>query len=168
MKEPHRLLCYEYVNHPYPRVRDVLRKDALSVFQRATAASASRAHALAANLRVEIGGLDVGTAITIQVRTVEESEAAPGMSSMLRLRLTWAADRAPAIFPSMEADLTVCPLSSWETQLDLAGRYQPPLGVLGSALDTVFGHRIAEAAVHRFLKDVAVLLDQELAAPARV
>ena len=34
---------YDYVNHPYERVRDALRQNALTVFQSATKAAASRA-----------------------------------------------------------------------------------------------------------------------------
>jgi hypothetical protein len=35
---------YDYVNRPYERVRDALRENALTVFQSATKAAASRAH----------------------------------------------------------------------------------------------------------------------------
>jgi hypothetical protein len=39
----------------------------------------------------------------------------------------------------------------------------PPLGGVGSALDSLIGHRIADASVHRFVTDVASLLRGELA-----
>jgi hypothetical protein len=57
-------------------------------------------------------------------------------------------------------------LSSQETQLDLHGRYRPPLGVVGNALDALVGHRIAEASVLRFVQGVATRLSTELAEPA--
>jgi hypothetical protein len=63
----------------------------------------------------------------------------------------------------MEATLAVYPLSSEETQIDLHGRYRPPLGVLGNAVDALIGHRIAEASVLRFVQDVAARIDAELA-----
>jgi hypothetical protein len=62
----------------------------------------------------------------------------------------------------MRAELSVYPLTATETQLDFAGRYEPPLGALGSAMDAMVGHRIAEASVHRFLQDVAAYLRREL------
>ena len=39
MSEPRELRCYEYVTVEYDRVRDALRRDALGLFQRATASA---------------------------------------------------------------------------------------------------------------------------------
>jgi hypothetical protein len=55
----------------------------------------------------------------------------------------------------MKADLLVYPLTATETQLDFAGRYEPPLGWLGTAVNAAIGHRIAEASVHRFVSEIA-------------
>jgi hypothetical protein len=66
----------------------------------------------------------------------------------------------------MDAELAIYPLSKDETQLDLRGNYEPPLGPLGEMLDAVVGHRIAEASVHRFLFEIATLLKSELGARA--
>jgi hypothetical protein len=54
---------YDYVNRPYDRVRDVLRQHALTVFQSATKAAASRAQSIAAELHVDFGGMGVKTDI---------------------------------------------------------------------------------------------------------
>ena len=48
---------YDYVNHPYERVRDTLKKDALTVFQAATKSAAARAHSVASELHVDFGGI---------------------------------------------------------------------------------------------------------------
>ena len=53
----------------------------------------------------------------------------------------------------MEAELLVYPISAKETQVVLEGNYEPPLGLVGKALDAVVGHRIAEASVHKFIKE---------------
>ncbi|MEX2080937.1 MAG: site-specific integrase, partial [Dehalococcoidia bacterium] len=45
------------------------------------------------------------------------------------------AAQRPRLFPFMKAVLTAYPLTSTETQLDFSGRYLPPLGALGKALD---------------------------------
>jgi hypothetical protein len=42
-----------------------------------------------------------------------------------------------------------------ETQLELPAEPEPPVGLLGCAVNAVFGDRIAEAGVHRFIADVA-------------
>lgn len=52
--------CYDYVNHPYARVRDVLKHDALAVFQSAPKAAASRAESVAAELHVDLGAIGKG------------------------------------------------------------------------------------------------------------
>ena len=51
--------CYDYVNHPYDRVRDALKQNALAVFQSATKTAASRAQSVAAELHVDLGGIAV-------------------------------------------------------------------------------------------------------------
>ena len=90
------------------------------------------------------------------------ARSTPTRTTFIKLR--WNAARAAALFPSMEAELIVYPLSKDETQLALQGRYTPPLGTIGSALDSLIGHRVADASVHRFVTDVASLLRDELGA----
>lgn len=162
MSQPHELRCYEYVNRPYAVVRDALRGDAGGIFSRATKGAAGRANALAASLHVELGSLEVGADVAISVLSIDETPAAAGRPATTHIKLAWKAAHAAAIFPSMEADLAVYPLSKEETQLDLHGLYRPPLGAVGSAVDSMVGHRIADASVHRFVADVASLLKNEL------
>ena len=157
--------CFDYVNHPYARVRGALTKDALSVFQNATRVAASRARSVASELRVQIGGVEVGAEIAIAVRSIEEQRAEGTTSPTTRLSLEWQASHAPALFPLMRAELSVYPLTATETQLDFSGTYEPPLGLVGSAMDAMVGHRIAEASVHRFVTDVADYLRNALSAP---
>jgi hypothetical protein len=166
MSHAHALRCYEYVNQPYESVRDALRNDPRRVFQRATTAGASRAHEVASYLHVDVGALAIGAEVTIYVQRFDETGSAPGLQPVTRLRLAWEAARAPALFPAMQAELAVYALSPGETQLDLSGEYRPPLGAIGAVLDAVVGHRIAEASVHRFLRDLAELLKRELGASA--
>ena len=64
----------------------------------------------------------------------------------------------------MKAELAVYPLTATETQLDFSGSYEPPGGWLGSAVDAVIGHKIAEASVHRFVGQVAEYLRGHLTA----
>jgi hypothetical protein len=161
MSEPRELRCYEYVNVPYERVRDVLERDAGGLFQRATTTAAARAQALVATLRVDIGALEIGADIQIAVRSVGE-KLSPLGDRRTEVELAWTAARGAGLFPAMDATLTAYPLSAGETQLDLHGRYRPPLGVVGSALDALAGHRVAEAAVLRFLQDIARAMNLEL------
>lgn len=154
--------CYEYVNHPYEKVRDALADDAGAVFVKATQSATARARDVAAELRVQIGGVEVGAEISIVVDKVEEQPGKVKSPRTTRLHLQWQAVKSPGLFPFMEAELAIYPLTGKETQLDFSGQYEPPLGALGGAIDTVLAHRLAEASVHRFLDDIATYLKTEL------
>src|SRR6516165_4389663 len=154
--------CYDYVNHPYERVRDALRQDVLSVFQSATKVAASRAQSVAAELRVDIGAVGVKADIKISVKNVEDKVGDALSGPATRLLLEWEAATKPQLFPLMRAELSIYPLTATETQLDFYGLYEPPLGTLGKAVDAIVGHRIAEVSVHRFISDVARYLRQAL------
>jgi hypothetical protein len=158
MTKSREIRCFDYVNHPYAQVRDALVANTLEIFRSATRAAASRAHGVASQLRVEIGGIELGTDIEIGVREIEERPTEAGSAPRTRLQLEWEAAKRPRLFPLMHAELAIYPLTPSETQLDLSGRYEPPLGVLGSAMDSLVGHRVAEACVHQFVTDVAAYL----------
>ncbi len=159
-----REICYyDYVDRDYERVRDVLAKHALEVFRAATKGAADRAGALASALRVNIAGVELATDIDIRIVEVRERSIEESSPAMTTIDLEWTASHSPRLFPLMHACLTAYRLSENETQLELAGHYDPPLGPLGGAIDSVMGHRLAEASVHRFLQDVAAYLRDELA-----
>jgi hypothetical protein len=152
---------YDYVNRPYEVVRRRLSDDALGVFRNATKVAAQRANSLASELRVNIAGIEVGTDIAIKVRSIETIERTGRLPESTKIVLEWEAAKMPRLFPFMRAELLIYPLTATETQLDLAGNYDPPLGIIGGALDAAVGHRIAEASVHQFISDVAVYLRTE-------
>lgn len=163
MNRGNEIRCYDYVNRPYEQVRDALTKDA--IFQSATRAAASRAQSVA-ELRTGVGAIGLEAEVVISLKKVEEKPAAAMSDPLTRLRLEWQAAKMPALFPFMEAELLVYPLTSTETQLDFSGVYEPPLGPVGKALNTVALHRIAESSVHRFVADIAEYLRQALAPAA--
>lgn len=162
MSKGPRIRCYDYVNHPYEPVRDALSKDALAVFRSATKAAASRAQSVASQLRVDIGGIGIETDIHISVRKIEEKAPKGTAPPATRMQIEWEAATMPRLFPFMKAELSIYPLTATETQLDLSGVYEPPLGALGKVVNAVIGHRIAEVSVHRFVSDVAGYLRQAL------
>jgi hypothetical protein len=157
MSTPRELRCYQYVTLPYGRVRDALRTDAAGLFARSSSSAASRAEELGAMLQVGIGALQIGTEVRIEIGSVTEDVSALG-DRTARLQIGWTAAKGAGLFPSMEATLSLYPLSATETQLDLEGHYRPPLGVLGNAVDALVGYRIAQASVLRFLEEVAARL----------
>jgi hypothetical protein len=156
MTKGREIRCYDYVNHPYQMVCDALQNDALAVFKTATKGAASRAESIASELRVSIGGLEVAKEIAIKVNDIAEDGSAASPKTVLQIE--WEAAESPGLFPLMNAELSIYPLTRTETQLDFAGLYKPPVGALGGAIDSIVGHRIAEVSVHRFIADVAAYL----------
>jgi hypothetical protein len=146
---------YDYVNHPYAKVRGALAADPAGVFRAATRAAASRAESVAAELRVTIAGIDVAAEIVCTIGALVEEPSGPRGAPLTRIPVSWEAARNPRFFPLMTAELSVYPLTGTETQLDFLGRYDPPLSLVGDAMDALVGRRIAEASVHRFISDVA-------------
>jgi hypothetical protein len=162
MRQPRKVRCYQYVERPYDAVRKLLRERPLEVLQRATTTAAARADSLAAQLRVDVGGVEIGVAVKIHVTSVRDEEGVGGLGPVTHVMISWEAARTPALFPLMSAELSAWPLSSSETQLEIEGAYRPPLGAVGNAIDAAVGHRIAEASVLRFLEDVVQQVRQEL------
>jgi len=162
MSTSREIRSYDYVNHPYERVRDALKQNAVAVFQSATKAAASRAQSVASELHVDVGGISVKSDIHISVGSVEEKVAELASAPLLRLQLEWEAATAPRLFPFMKAELAVYPLTSTETQLDFFGVYQPPFGAVGKTVNAIVLHRMAEASVHRFVQEVSAYLRETL------
>ena len=146
--------CYGYVERPYEQVRALLHLQPLELLQRATNSASARANALIANLRVDVGGIEIGVDIRAHVKRVSDEEGVAGMTPVTRVDLGWEAARTPTFFPLMSARLSAWPITSSETQLELEGDYEPPLGVIGTAINAVLGHLVAEASVNRLLQDV--------------
>ena len=158
-----KIRSYDYVNHPYERVRDTLKQNATTVFQSATKAAASRAESIAAELHVDFAGVGVKADINILIKGIEEKAADGIATASTTLLLEWEAANLPRLFPLMQGELSIYPLTATETQLDFSGTYQPPFGAVGKTMNAIAGHRIAEVSVHRFVSDVAGYLRRALA-----
>jgi len=150
-----KIRSYDYVNHPYEKVRDALSREPRAVFQAATKTAAHRANSLASELSIDLGGIKLGADISISVKDAIQAPGAGTTGPSTLIPLEWEAANRPHLFPFMKAELAIYPLTATETQLDFSGIYEAPLGVLGSAVNAVVGHRIAESSVHRFIAAVA-------------
>lgn len=59
------------------------------------------------------------------------------------------------LFPSFEGSLVAAWLGPERTHLELSAQYDPPLGLVGRAIDRALLHRVAEAVAHRLLLQAA-------------
>ncbi|HLK38257.1 MAG TPA: hypothetical protein VKU41_15950 [Polyangiaceae bacterium] len=162
MSDDHRVRFYGYVDRPYEASRMLLREHAQEVLRRATKTAGERARSLAARLSVEAGGVGVGVDVTLEVHRRPEEPGIAGLPPITHLDLSWKAAEAEGLFPSMSAQLTLSPTTFAETRVEFEGVYTPPLAVVGRAFDAAVGHRIAEAAVHRFVNDVIEEIRREV------
>jgi hypothetical protein len=168
MSEGRTIRVYDYVNQPFERVRAALLADARGIFSRATTVASERAQRLASGLRVNIAGIEIGKEIDLEVLgSVDSEHHAGGPPRETRFELSWRAIGKASLFPTMTAELAIYALSPHETQLDLKGTYEPPLGPLGAVIDALVGRRIAEACMHQLIVDVAERLRSDLAHSAQ-
>lgn len=143
MSNRRELHAYDYVNRPYEAVRDALLADPGAVLQQG------------AELHAAAGPLDVGARVTIEVVGIE-TEAT--FKPTTKVTLAWKAERHPGLFPTMRGVLSIYALTPTETQLDFAGTYDPPLGVIGDAVDTVAMQGLAKSSIDGFVRDLAAAL----------
>lgn len=161
MSKRHQLRCFDYVNRPYEQVREALSTSARTIFERSTRSAGDRAHDAGAELRVRVGAVEIAADITIEITEIPGARS-PANRPATRLNLTWRSRRRPGLFPEMTASLWAYALAPRETQIELIGSYDPPLGLIGDALDAIALHRLAEESVRRFLADIASYLSAEL------
>jgi hypothetical protein len=100
-----------------------------------------------------VGPGAVSKLVRVQVRELSWTDKSGGLA------LRWEATGAGgALFPVLDADLTLVDFGAQGTLVALAGVYRPPLGVLGQALDRAGLHRVAVATIKGFLARVAAQL----------
>ena len=107
-------------------------------------------------------------------------EAVPGLSRLVAVRFSdmtihddfasvairWEADGpGGALFPALDADITLSPAGDDATKLMVAGVYRPPLGVLGAGLDRMILHRVAQATIRVFAQDIAAAMTDPALSP---
>jgi hypothetical protein len=165
IRESRTLRCYQYVDRPYDAVRSLLHGHPMEVLRQATTLAVARTKELTGILRIGVaGGMELAVEVSLHVRGVRDSEGVAGLSPVTHVAIGWEAAHSPSLFPLMAAELSAWPLTSSETQIEIQGDYTPPFGAVGTAIDLAIGHRIAEAAVHRFLDDVVEQIRHELPA----
>lgn len=77
------------------------------------------------------------------------------------LTLRWEATGAGgAMFPALDADITLTSAGENLARLTLDGAYRPPLAALGAGLDRAILNRVATATVRTLLGQIAAVLTQ--------
>ncbi|MCB9752682.1 MAG: hypothetical protein H6713_22230 [Myxococcales bacterium] len=153
---------FDYVVQPYDLVRDALSDNALAIFQKATQSASDRVHAMVSELHVDFRIVEFKVDVSISVGELTERSGEFSSTPYSSLKLEWEAAESPRLFPLMEGELSIFPVTPRETQLNLLGHYKVPFGTLGQMFNAIIGRQFAEASVHRFLRDVAEFLGASL------
>jgi hypothetical protein len=154
MANRHELHAFNYINRPYADVRRELLVSPLEVFRDATVEAGDTDSRAA--LHVKAAGLDVSAEIDIELLSVREELDTPRPTT--KLEIAWKATRRPGLFPTLRATLSLYPLTPTETQLELSGLYDPPMGAFGEAIDVIAMRDRARESVQRFVDDTVALL----------
>jgi hypothetical protein len=116
------------------------------------ASRAAYADELSAVIRVGPFGGAAGSSKLVRIRFLEPV----CRGDVMTLALRWeAAGVTGALFPVLDADITLTPAGQQATRLALAGSYRAPLGGLGAGLDKAILHRVATATIRALLRNVA-------------
>jgi hypothetical protein len=79
--------------------------------------------------------------------------------------LRWeAAGATGGLFPLLDADISLSAGGGGSARLVLTGCYRPPFGALGTGLDRMLMHTVAELTIRSFVNRIARSLEGELAA----
>ena len=107
------------------------------------------------------------------------SPGAPGISRLVKVQvrhlvthedsavwaLRWEATGSKgALFPVLDADITLTQAGEQATVLAVSGAYRPPLGSLGAGLDRAIMHLVAEATIRAFTRQIGAAIVNPAAA----
>lgn len=99
------------------------------------------------------GALGLSKLVNVQFRHLVTHED----SAVWALR--WEANgTAGALFPVLDADIRLTQAGEQATVLAVSGTYRPPLGGLGAGLDRAIMHRVAEATIRVFTRQLGVAI----------
>lgn len=129
-------------------VRAVMLRDPSEWLARLAAEAREDGDRLVVNVGLEVAGQQVRGRAQLDVGEPLLSHRVV----MLPLRLRARDHRR--LFPTLEGSLEAAWLGHSRTYLALGLQYEPPLGLVGRAVDRALLHRVAETVAQRFLQSV--------------
>ncbi len=135
-----------YLKCPYNRARELLADDVADA-----AASGAQRHLTLA--LPAFGGNEISKVVTVSVAAAIDPRHFDEP-----WRLHWEPLSGP--YPHFDGTLTIRADEDWTTSiLELQGAYQPPLGAVGAAFDSLVGSRIAHETARELLRKLGESLE---------
>jgi hypothetical protein len=133
---------------------DVARARLARLTQESTLLAASRHAYGQGQAVVRVGPMGNAPVLSKLVEVRFRDLVTHGDAAVLTLR--WEASGASGgLFPALDADITLSPVSEDACALRLDGAYRPPLGGIGAGLDRALLHRVAMATIADFIGRIA-------------
>lgn len=149
------LRAFVEIRIPAEAAAQILRRLPQTLVESFAVEAIDHGHTVLAEVGFPVAGRRVGKQVEIELGDAVETP------SRTWLPLWWKATGAGSLFPSLEGELEAAPLGKNLTQIGLSARYKPPFGVLGTTLDRMLLHRIAEATVQDFLQRVGSAVETQ-------
>jgi hypothetical protein len=107
--------------------------------------------------RTRVGMAGLSKLVRVQMRELAWTDRSAGMA------MRWeATGPGGALFPVLDADITLAPSGEQATWLTVVGSYRPPLGAAGEAIDRTILHRVAAATIRSFAARVAAQITGQI------
>jgi len=152
------LRAFVEIRVPAEAATRVLRRLPQTLVESFAVDAMDHGHTVLADVGIPMAGGRFGKQVQIELGDAVETP------SRTWLPVTWKATGPESLFPSLEGELEAAPLGRELTQIGLSARYKPPFGALGSTLDRMFLHRVAEATVQDFIWRVAAAIQDQAVA----
>lgn len=143
-----------YFSH-VPRPFEEVNARFLSLKEGAVAHAAEHAYEAGEAVRAEVkvgGGFKLSKEVLVTLHPHNQSPTGTVVPVSIHAR------GARSLFPGFEGEIEIAALGASLTQVGLRGTYRPPLGFVGSAIDRLLLHRVAEAAIKDLVDQLCGLL----------
>lgn len=146
------LKAYVEIEVPFARVKEAMMRPPEAWLQ-GLARAADEAQADGQRLLVEVGLQVAGRRLSRAGRLEVGPPLVAERVASLPIRLS--AESQAALFPVLNGSLDAAWLGPERTQVALSAQYDPPLGLVGRAIDRALLHRVAETVARNFLAAAA-------------
>ncbi len=149
------LKTYVELAKPFDQVRQVLLDDVDRWLPNLAQETGQEGERMLVDVGLAVGRRRLRRPAQLLVGSAQVSERLASLPIQLRMR------RSDGLFPSFDGFLEAAWLGRERTQLVLEAQYEPPLGLMGRALDRGMLHRVAETAARGLLEAVAARIAAE-------
>jgi hypothetical protein len=138
---------YEAVGVPFDKARTILTERSVPALESDEPVRIPAFHEGDLSLELEVAGFHLEKEAHFEVSDYVDI---PGHLPLGRVQLRWIPADASTLVPPIAAELEIEPIDDARTMISLLANYEAPFGRLGTLMDRVAMHRIADTALKRY------------------